>query len=137
MRMWAEDQGIDIRFLIRDRDAKYSEAFDEAFKRKDGGVVKTPFMSPIANCYAESWIGSLKRECLNHFVCWSAGHLDHMVEKYVTYHNTFRPHQGLGNVPMTDRWEETPSNESTEPIGKVGCEEWLGGLLRHYYRQAA
>jgi hypothetical protein len=64
-------------------------------------------------------------------------HLDHIVGEYVTYHNTVRPHQGLGNVPIPDRAKETPAPKNTEPIGKVGCEEWLGGLLKHYYRQAA
>jgi putative transposase len=135
--MWAEDQGIDIRFLIHDRDTKFTEAFDTAFDRKDGGVVKTPFLAPIANCYAESWIGSFKRECLNHLFCFSLGHLDHITSTYVAYHNTVRPHQGLGNVPIPKCGKEPTTMENTEPIGKVGCEEWLGGLLKHYYRAAA
>ncbi len=136
VRMWAEEQGIDLRFLIHDRDTKFTDAFNEPFKREDGGVVKTPVKAPIANCYAESWIGSLKRECLNHLWCWGIGHLDYIVAEYVRYHNTVRPHQGLGNVPIPDRGKEPPENE-TEPLGKVGCEEWLGGLLKHYYRKAA
>ncbi len=95
--MWAEDEGIDVRFLIRDRDCKFSESFDEYFRRDDGGVVKTPYQSPIANCYIESWIGSLKRETLNHFFCFSLGQLDHIVQTHALYHNKYRPHQGLGN----------------------------------------
>lgn len=137
VRMWAEEQGIDLRFLIHDRDTKFCGAFDDAFKREDGGVVKTPFLSPIANCYAESWIGSLKRECLNHMFCFSLGHLDHISGAYVAYHNSVRPHQGLGNVPIPQKGKETPAMDGTEPIGRVGCQEWLGGLLKHYYHQAA
>ena len=54
------------------------------------------------------------------------------------YHNTVRPHQGLGNVPIPERDKTPPASpENTEPIGKVGCDEWLGGLLKHYYRPAA
>ena len=137
VRMWAEEEGIDIRFLLHDHDTKFTEAFDAEFNREDGGVVKTPIMAPIANCFIESWIGGMKRECLNHFWCWSTGHLDHIMSEYVRYHNTHRPHQGLGNVPIPDKGKEPPAEVDTEPLGKVGCEEWLGGLLRHYYRKAA
>ncbi len=99
--------------------------------------MKTPIKAPIANCYAESWIGSLKRECLNHFFCWGTGHLDHIVDAYVKYYNTVRPHQGLGNVPIPGGQSGPRLAEDAEPIGKIGCEERLGGLLRHYYREAA
>ena len=137
VRVWADEQGIDIRFLIHDRDTKFSNAFDAAFDRADGGVVKTPFLSPIANCYIESWISSLKRECLNHLWCFSLRHLDHIAGLYCAYHNTVRPHQGLGNVPIPQRGQTLHLTEDTEPLGTVGCQEWLGGLLKHYYRQAA
>ena len=99
--------------------------------------MKTPYLSPIASCYAESWIGSLKRECLNHLFCFSLGHRDHITSAYVSYHNTVRPHQGLGNVPIPDRGKEPLAMENTEPLGHVGGEEWLGGVLKHYYLQAA
>ncbi len=56
--MWAEDEGIDIRFLIHDHDSKFTEAFDEHFRRDDGGPVLTPYAAPIANCFAESWIAT-------------------------------------------------------------------------------
>ena len=136
VRMWAEDQGIDLRFLIHDHDTKFTQAFDETFKREDGGIVHTPVMAPIANCYAESWIGSLKRECLNHLFCFSLGHLDHITQTYVHYHNTVRHHQGLGNVtiPQTGL---PPTVCTATPTGKIHKKEWLGGLLKHYYRKAA
>ena len=132
--MWAEDEGIDLRFLIHDRDTKFTVAFDEHFRRDDGGVVKTPCQAPIANCFAESWIGSLKRECLNQFLCFSLGQLDHIVQTYALYHNRYRPHQGLGNRPPGADEDQPP--ETTEP-GSIECRHWLGGLLKHYYRQAA
>jgi len=58
------------------------------------------------------------------------------VAEYVRYHNAHRPHQGLGNVPIPDKDKKPPEGD-TEPLGRVGCDEWLGGLLKHYYRQAA
>ena len=78
-----------IRLLARlaqeQGDAKYPEAFDDAFARSDGGIVKTPFLSPIANCYIESWIVSLKREALNHFFCFSLQHLDYITAVYLEF----------------------------------------------------
>ena len=134
--MWAEGEGIDVRFLIHDRDAKYTEAFDEHFRCDDGGVIKTPYQAPIANCFAESLIGSLKRECLNHFFCFGLRQLDHIVQTYAMYHNLYRPHQGLGNRPPS-ACEDPPRPKAETESGAVQCQRWLGGLLKHYYRQAA
>jgi putative transposase len=69
--IWAQEEAIDIRFLIHDHDTKFTAAFDRHFERNDGGPVLTPICAPIANCFAESWIASLKRECLNVFFCFS------------------------------------------------------------------
>jgi len=77
--MWAEDDGIDVRFLIHDHDAKFTAAFDEHFQREDGGPVLTPYAAPIANCFAESWIGGLKRERLNLLLCLRLRQLNHIV----------------------------------------------------------
>ena len=133
--IWADEEGIDVRFLIHDRDTKFTKAFDEHFRRKGGGPVLTPPGAPIANCFAESWIGHLKRECLNHLFCFSLGQLDHIVQAYVHYHNKFRPHQGLGNRPVGV--SENPPEASATEVGSIGCQRWLGGLLKHYERRAA
>ncbi|MEX0746193.1 MAG: integrase core domain-containing protein [Phycisphaeraceae bacterium] len=136
--MWTEDEGLDLRFLIRDRDSKYTEAFDEHFRRISGEqIVKTPFQSPIANSFAESWIGSLKRECLNAFWCFSLRQVDYVVQTYVTYHNTMRPHQAMGNVRLNER--DGPKDEKVVAgsIGPVRRTKLLGGLLNHYERKAA
>ena len=134
--IWAAEEGIDIRFLVHDRDGKFSGAFDRLFERDDGGVVKTPYQSPIANSFAESWIGSLKRECLNHFFCFSLRQLDHIVQTYALYYNQYRPHQSLGNRPLGVRDDPRPSSaDDGPPVIRRQC--WLGGLLNHYTRQAA
>jgi putative transposase len=105
--------------------------------QKSHSEAKLDVITPIANCYAEFWIGSLKRECLNHFLCWGTRHLDHIVDAYVGYHNTVRPHQGLENVPIPERGKVPRYRDDTEPIGKIDCQEWLGGLIKSYYREAA
>jgi putative transposase len=134
--IWAAEQGIDVRFLIHDHDTKFTEAFDGLFRRSDGGVVKTPYLAPIANCYAESWIGSLKRACLNTFLCFSLRQLDFIVQAFADYHNKFRPHQGLGNRPPGTG--DDPRLETTEiDPGSIQCQSWLAGLLKHYERRAA
>ena len=134
--MWAGDEGINLRFLIHDRDTKFTAAFDEHFHRDKGGVVLTPWQSPVANSFAESWIGSLKRECLNQFFCFSLRQLDHIVQTYVLYHNRFRPHQALGNRPV-GMGQDPPPQDVEPETGSIRCQRWLGGLLNHYYRQAA
>jgi putative transposase len=66
-QMWMDEEGIEARFLLRDRDTKFAPAFDRAFIGSDIRIVKTPVQAPDANAFAESWIGSLKRECLDSF----------------------------------------------------------------------
>ena len=134
--MWAEEEGIDVRFLIHDRDSKFTEGFDEHFRRDDGGPVLTPYGAPIANCFVESWIGSLKRECLNHFFCFALRQLDHIMQTYALYHNQYRPHQGLGNATLGVHAAPPAAVTEIAP-GTVRRQSWLGGMLSHYYRQAA
>jgi len=134
--MWAEEEDIDLRFLIHDRDTKFTEAFDEHFHRVDGGAVRTPYGAPVANCFAESWISNLKRECLNHFFCFSLRQLDHIVQTYALYHNRFRPHQGLGNRPLRACGDPELQDAEVQQAS-ILCQRWLGGLLKHYYRRAA
>ena len=91
----------------------------------------------------ECWIGSLKRECLNHFVCFSQNHVGHIVDRYVEFYNKHRPHQSMHNrtllfVPKgEDPEDEALVDLSCEPIGHTKCHTELGGLLKHYERRAA
>jgi putative transposase len=89
------------------------------------------------NAFAESWIGSFKRECLNHFLCFSLGHLEHIASEYTRFFNKFRPHQSLGNRTLPDAEKGTPEGAPLKRVGQVKCRRFLGGLLRHYYRAAA
>ena len=134
--MWAEDEDIDLRFLIHDRDTKFTEDFDSYFGRSDGGAVRTPRQSPIANCYIESWIGSLKRECLNQFLCFGLRQLDYIAQIYASYYNRYRPHQSLDNEPLAGNrtWVKHGGKINA---GEIHSKHWLGGLLKHYYRKAA
>jgi len=114
--------------LIRDRDKKFSREFDELFKNFGFSVQKTPFMSPNMNSYAESWVGTIKRECLNHFIVFGERHLRYLISEYVKHYNEDRPHSAINNMPL----EETELNK--ENTGEVKCRSKLGGIIRHYYR---
>jgi len=142
--MWADEQGIDIRFLIHDRDTKFTKAFNEHFKRDredDVRAILTPVGAPNANPYSESVVGKLKAECLNHFFCFSLRQLDYICQNFGEYYNNFRPHQSLGNrIPNSqppDAQADPPQLDTEVNIKLIKRKSWLGGLLRHYERQAA
>lgn len=136
--MWLDETYLGCRFVLHDRDTKFSFAFDR--RLYDAGIkrVRTPLLAPDANAFAESWIGSFKRECLNHFLCFGLGHLDHIGQTYVHFHNIHRPHQGLGNRTIPDAAAGPPARRRSVSgaLGRVRCRRFLGGLLRHYYRAA-
>ncbi len=138
--MWLEDQRLGARFLIHDRDTKLSAAFRRLFKSDGIRCLRTPLLAPDANAFAEAWIGALKREALDYFLCFSLGHLNHIGQQYVRFFNEHRPHQGLGNRTLpaaaTGPLEESRYDPPT-PLGRIRCQRFLGGLLRHYYRVAA
>ena len=114
------------RLLIRDRDTKFSEKFDELFKGAGFSVQKTAFMSPNMNSYAESWVGTIKRECLNHFIVFVERHLRYLIKEYVEHYNITRPHPSMDNMPLEYRSHKT--------TGQIKCQSKLGGIIRHYYR---
>ena len=131
--MWLEDEGLDCKYLLRDREVVYPEDSMKAFFKADGiSVIKTPVRAPKANAYCESFIGTYKRECLNHFMCFSVDQLHYVNRTWIRYYNTELPHRGKGidnNV--------LDVNFRPQSQGRVRCKEELGGLIKSYYREAA
>jgi hypothetical protein len=119
-----------IRFLLRDRDSKFTAAFDSIFSSEGIHVIQTPYRSPNANAYAERWVRSVRDECLNKLLIINEAHLHSVMREYVSYHNTARPHQGLAQLTPLPR---TPAR----PIGKVRRREVLGGIIGDYYQDTA
>lgn len=115
------------KILIRDRDGKFSEGFDEILRKVNMQVIKLPFKSPNLNPYAESWVGTIKRECLDRFIIFGEKHLKYLVKEYVNYYNTVRPHSSLDNMPLDYKIPKTK--------GRIKCKSRLGGVIKHYYRQ--
>jgi putative transposase len=101
-----------------------------AFTAEGIAVKKVGPRAPNMNAFAERWVQSVRRECLDQFIILGETHLRYLLKEYETHHNLERPHQGVGNVPLSPQ-QETPTE------GAIECHERLGGLLRHYYRKSA
>lgn len=122
------------RFLIRDNDGKYGQCFTRVAEGKGIKVIKTPVRAPKANAICERFIGSVRRECLDHMLILNERHLYRLIDEFVEYYNRARPHQGIGQrIP-------DPDEDSNFRVGhkgqRVTCRPVLGGL-HHDYRRAA
>jgi transposase InsO family protein len=124
------DQGM--RFLIRDRDSKYSGPFDEVFRSEGIRIVKTPIRAPKANAIAERFVRTVRAECLDWLLILNRRHLERVLRIYVDHYNCQRPHRALKLQPPQP---QTP--EPQPPVGEICRRELLGGLIREYYRTAA
>jgi hypothetical protein len=89
--------------LIRDRDATYSGPFDEVFRTEGVQVIKTPIRAPRANAVAERWVGSARRDCLDHIIVLGRRHLHRVLRTYADHHNRQRPHRSLGSIRRAHR----------------------------------
>ncbi|MFT5042968.1 MAG: putative transposase [Hyphomicrobiaceae bacterium] len=117
------------RFMIHDRDTKYSLRFRIVMEAAGIRPVKTPLQAPNANAYAERFVRSIKDECLNRMIFFGEEHLRHAIDEYLAHYHGERNHQGLGN-------ELIDGDSEGERRGEVVCHERLGGLLRFYQRAA-
>src|SRR6266508_3609088 len=87
------------RFLIRDRDCKFTAAFDDVFRSEGITVIRAPVAAPRAKAHAERWVGSVRRECLDRILIVSRRQLETVLREYVAYYNTHRPHRILEQRP--------------------------------------
>jgi putative transposase len=84
-----------IRFLIRDRDSKFSGPFDEVFRSEGVRIIKAPIRAPRANAFAERWVRTVRTECLDWMLVLGRRHLEHVLRVYADHYNEARPHRGL------------------------------------------
>jgi putative transposase len=122
-----------FRFLIRDRDSKYVAGFDEVFRSEELRIVHTPIKAPLANAFAERFVGTLRRECLDHTLILGRRHLESVLETYIAHYNGHRPHRSLDMNPPAC---PSSSDTSDAPSRSVVRRDVLGGLIHEYERAA-
>jgi putative transposase len=120
-----------FRFLVHDRDTKFSHAFDAVFGTEGIRVIRTPVQAPNANAYAERWVRTLRTDCLDRILILGRRHLEHVLRVYRRHYNEHRPHRPLDLFPPNGR-DPTPLNASD----RLQRRDLLGGLI-HEYQAAA
>ena len=109
LTMVLEDRVHPVKFLIRDRDAKFTSSFDEVFRAEGIRIIRTPIRAPRANAFAERFVGTVRRECLDRMLILGRRHLERVLAEYVVHYNERRPHRALGNWPRSAGNQRRPS----------------------------
>jgi transposase InsO family protein len=121
-----------IKFLIRDRDTKFTRTFDAVFASEGIRILLTPPQAPRANAVAERWVGSLRRELLDRVLILNRRQLQHAVTGYVDHHNAHRPHRSLGQAAPLKALPHPTDKDNVRVLRR----DRLGGAI-HEYTQAA
>ena len=126
------DRVTSFRFLIRDRDAKFTSAFDAVFAAQGVQAVKIPPRTPRANCYAERWIRTARAECTDRMLIYGERHLRSILDEYAGHYNWHRPHQSR---------HQRPPDQDGQPDAPLNLparrREVLGGVINEYYQAAS
>jgi putative transposase len=121
----------DGRYLLHDRDTKYTASFLAIIESARVKTLRLPARSPNLNAYSERWVRSAKEECLSKLILFGERSLRRAMSEYVVHYHAERNHQGRSNVLLFPRVTEARCDRVVE------CRERLGGLLRYYHRDAA
>jgi putative transposase len=119
-----------IRFLIRDGAGQFA-GFDELFRSEGATIIRTPPFTPVANAYAERWVGTVRRELCDRTLIWNHQQLEQFLDEYVEHYNTHRPHRSLGQ--RAPNHAEVVEYRPGRPIRQHPT---CSGLINQY-RQAA
>jgi len=122
---------VDKRYLLHDRDTKFTRAFDGLLKESGVEPVVLPPRSPNLNAHCERFVRSIKEEALDQMAMLSERSLFHVIQQYLMHYHAERNHQGLSNQRIA------PEPEQSRQSGAVVRRDRLGGLLSYYYRDAA
>jgi putative transposase len=127
-----EEQLESVRFLIHDRDAKFSGPFDEILCGEGVRVIKTPVQAPRANAVAERWVRSVRNECLDQLLVFGRRHLEQTLGDYVAHYNAERPHRSLALAAPAAK----PQAVRGSPSAEIRRRDVLGGLIHEYHAAA-
>jgi len=121
------DEQQPFRFLVHDRDTKFSRAFDDVFPTEGIRVIRTPVQAPNANAHAERWVRTVRADCLDQILILGRRHLEHVLRVYRLHYNEHRPHRALRLAPPDGR-DPTP----LKATARVHRRDLLGGLIHEY-----
>ena len=121
------------RYLIHDRDTKFTDSFRAIVKSGHVEPLKLPARSPNLNAYAERWVKSVKDECLSKLILFGEKSLRRALCEYLIHFHAERNHQGKDNVVLFPVARKTGNRAERS----VSCKERLGGTLKYYHRDAA
>jgi len=113
-----------VRYLIRDRDSKFTRSFDAVFGSEGARVILTPIRAPKANAFAERWVRTVRAEILDWTLVLSRRHLDRLLAQYASHYNSHRPHRGIALSPPDARGADPPVSASS----KIHRREVLAGI---------
>jgi putative transposase len=126
-----DQRAAGLRFLLRDRDAKFTAAFDAVFTAEGIDVIKTPPQVPRVNAFAERWVGTVRRECTDRMLIAGERHLAAVLGEYTRHYNGHRPHRSLGQQPPNPAQHAVDLNAA-----RVHRRPILGGLINEYAQAA-
>ena len=120
-----------VRFLVRDRDAKFTASFDEVFRSERIRIIRTPVRAPRANAFAERFVGTIRRECLDRMLIFHRRQLEVVLAEYVDHYNGHRPHRSLEQAPPLSM-STAPPPISLPNATQLRRSDRLGGLIHEY-----
>jgi putative transposase len=124
-----------VKFLIRDRDTKYTASFDAVFTAEGTRIIKTPVKAFRANAICERVIGTIQRECLDRMLILGSRHLEAVLAQYAKHYSAHRPRRSLSQRPPADA-DATPPTGGNVDAARLRRTHRLGGLI-HEYRMVA
>ncbi len=125
------DAGIDIKFLLHDRDAKFGPGFDTVWQGEGARVLRTPVRAPNANAICERWVRTVRSECTDRLLIVNERHLRRVLDRHICHYNEHRPHRGLAMHAPVPPPGEMPSTPVT--ITNIRRQEILAGLINEYH----
>jgi len=118
-----------FHYLIRDRDSKYTRSFDAVFAADGNEAILTPVRAPRANAFAERWVRTVRRECLDWTLVLGRRHLEGVLREYVAHYNAKRPHRGI-DLRAPDSLQNPPA--PVPSMLRVRRSDVLGGVIHEY-----
>jgi transposase InsO family protein len=135
LMMDVEDRIDRFRFFLRDRDGKFSDAFDAVLAGAGVQVLLSPPRSPKANAFAERWVGTVRRECTDRLLIMNEQHLRTVLDTYTDHYNRHRPHQSLDQRPP--QAVEAGQRAPVIPlVNRIRRTQLLSGLINEYQQAA-